>query len=141
MLIYDDYLKPFLMDLLAQFKTIADFKNKALIHQAYIVLIIIFAIAILPMPYTFYGVVRTISVLVFGVFVIAFRQKNEDYTSVSMLSLFGLMAVYNPIFPLNLGFQFIWTIVNIATLYWLFTLKEKLEDKADISVDEDDLDG
>lgn len=84
--------------------------------------IIILLIALLPLPYGFYTIVRILGFISCGfVAYQAYLEKKEILFSV----FFILSIIYNPIFKVYLN-KDIWTVINIATALLLFIGKKRV---------------
>jgi hypothetical protein len=72
------------------------------------------ALALLPMPYGYYVLLRWMMVFSCAYIIsTVFKSKNNTGQSIFLLGL--IAVIYNPIFPLHLG-RPIWTAVNLATI-------------------------
>ena len=78
-------------------------------------------LALLPLPYAYYMLLRVGICCVFAYFsFLSYRSKQEGLTWILGLTA----AVYNPFVPLHLGRE-VWSIINLATIGILFYLRSK----------------
>jgi hypothetical protein len=83
-------------------------------------------ISLLPLPYGFYSLTRTIFSICFGY--VAFRLYEANI--LGWLIFLGLVILYNPILPVHLGSKAIWVVINFIGLGFLvFYLKDGILDK------------
>ncbi len=84
--------------------------------------ILLLLIAILPLPYGYYILLRFI--VSFGLLREIFVSSKNDIDTNFILT--AIVILYNPIFPFPLG-RTIWTFVNIFTIVYLiyYSLKSK----------------
>ena len=85
--------------------------------------IIILLIALLPLPTTFYILVKII-VFIFGVaifFGLENNMRKERYTFLASA------IVYNPFFPLYFGERYIWILINLIVLYFFWKLRKEMK--------------
>lgn len=74
------------------------------------------AVGLLPMPYGYYMLLRLVLTIVsaYGLYL--------TWNPASPLSwlLIGLVVLYNPVIPVELGSKGLWTMINLATLgvFW-----------------------
>lgn len=91
------------------------------------VIIILLFIALFPLPYGYYQLLRLVITVTSG-FIIYKDYINKQNISFSNI-IFGLiLLLYNPIFPVHLERE-IWQVINIITaiifLIYLFNVKNK----------------
>lgn len=99
------------------------------IEKAYIVIIILFIIALFPVPYGYYISLRTmvcVGLYFFWREVYPRRERMPGW----FYTLIGLFILYNPILILHLDNKFLWTAINGVTLYILYKIRMALDDKA-----------
>jgi hypothetical protein len=85
--------------------------------------IVIMAIGLLPMPYSFYSLSRIV-VSACSVYFAVQLFKKADMTFVWV---FGFLAVlYNPIVPVHLYDKEIWIVINIVTSIIFFGKKSSI---------------
>lgn len=83
-------------------------------------------LALLPLPYAYYMLLRIGICGVFAYFAfLSFQSKQEGLTWVLGITA----AVYNPFVPLHLG-RDVWSIINLSTIGLLFYLRSKVSDSA-----------
>lgn len=96
-------------------------KNNITLH--WVVPSIFLLIAILEMPSGYYTFLR---ILIFGYFVFyTYNTYIKDFRNLAVVSLL-FSILYNPIFPIYLYDKEIWTIINIATIIYIFINRKKL---------------
>ena len=114
-------LKEFAIDLFNKLKGITSFTKYKIDEKTYTILAVLFLLAILPLPYEYYNTLRTLVCVGLGYFLyLGLGKENNVYK----YGLIGLIILYNPIIPIHLS-KPIWTIINIATLYFIFHFKFK----------------
>ena len=91
-------------------------------HQVYTILAILFAIALLPFPYSYYIFLRTIVCIALYFYWAALYPMKQIY-AFWYYGVIGLAVLYNPIFTIELDSQFSWFIINIGTLYFLYRIR------------------
>ena len=85
--------------------------------------LIIMSIGLLPMPYGYYNLSRTV-VCVCSIYFAVQLLKKDDLVFVWV---FGFLAIlYNPIIPIHLYEKGIWIMVNIITGILFFTKKSSI---------------
>ena len=77
-------------------------------------------LALLPLPYGYYQLLR---VLLGGVFAYAAMNSWKALPDGLIWVMVGFTFIYNPLFPLHLGRE-IWTIVNLGTAGFLVCLMQ-----------------
>jgi len=77
--------------------------------------IVVSIVAVLPMPYGFYGIVRLV-VCVFAALAaydLAMRTRS-DSGNLLLWGMIGLALLFNPVVPITLGERLLWAPFNIA---------------------------
>ena len=79
------------------------------------------AIGLLPLPYGYYMLLRLFlcGLCLYFLAVVPRVRDGEKWF------LTGLVILYNPVFPIELGSKPLWSIVNIATVLWLWFLRRR----------------
>lgn len=78
-------------------------------------------LALLPLPYAYYMLLRVGMCGVFAYLAYTASQSNEQGLAWAL----GITAaIYNPFVPLHLGRE-VWSIINLATIGVLFYLRSK----------------
>lgn len=88
-------------------------------------------IALLPMPYGYYTLLR---IIFFGsLLYLAFAVYDKDNDiSLPVISTGILAVIYNPIFTIHLGNKEAWTVLNIVTVVFMFWASAyKIRDKVE----------
>lgn len=80
------------------------------------------AIGLLPLPYGYYVLLR---LFLCGV-CLYFLTQPHGVRDVEKWVLAGLVVLYNPIAPIELGSKPLWSIVNIATVVWFWFLNRRI---------------
>ena len=78
------------------------------------------AIGLLPVPYGYHVLLRLFLCGVSLYFLT--RPRVRD---VEKWVLGGLVVLYNPIFPIELGSKPLWSVINIATVLWFWTMNRR----------------
>ena len=82
-------------------------------------------LALLPLPYAYYMLLRLGMCGVFAYLAFTAHQLNEQ----GLAWVLGITAViYNPFAPLHLGRE-VWTMVNLATIGLLFYVRSLTRDR------------
>ena len=79
------------------------------------------AIGLLPLPGDYYALLR----LFLCGLCLYFLTRPRGVREAEKWVLGGLALLYNPIAPVGLGSKTIWSVVNIATVVWLWRLKRR----------------
>ena len=88
--------------------------------------IVMLGIAILPLPYSYYMLLRLVVCASAVYFAIQFLKSGNQ----SLLFTFGFFAIlYNPIFPIYLYSKALWIVINIGTAFIYFFNKDKMLDE------------
>ena len=88
-------------------------------------------LALLPLPYAYYMLLRIGMCGVFAYFAfLSYQSKQEGLTWVLGITA----AVYNPFVPLHLGRE-VWSIINLATIGLLFYLRSKANGSASSKIE------
>jgi Family of unknown function (DUF6804) len=76
------------------------------------------AIGLLPLPYGYYMLLRLFlcGVCFYCLTVLPRVRDGEKWI------LTGLVVLYNPVFPIELGSKPFWSIINVGTVIWLWFL-------------------
>jgi len=79
------------------------------------------AIGLLPLPYAYYVLLR---IFLCGLS-LYFLTRPTGMRDVEKWVLAGLVLLYNPIAPVELGNKPLWSIINIATVAWFWVLNRR----------------
>lgn len=79
------------------------------------------AIGLLPLPDGYYVLLR---LFLCGVS-LYFLTRPRGVRDAEKWVLVGLVALYNPIAPVPLGSKMVWSIINIATVFWFWMLNRR----------------
>lgn len=79
------------------------------------------AIGLLPLPYGYYVLLR---LFLCGVS-LYFLTRPRGIRDVEKWALGGLVVLYNPIVPIELGSKLLWSIINVATVVWFWMLNQR----------------
>ena len=79
------------------------------------------AIGLLPLPSGYYMLLRLFlcGLCLYFLAVVPRVRDGEKWI------LTGLVVLYNPVFPIELGSKTLWSIANIGTLIWLWSLSRR----------------
>jgi hypothetical protein len=91
------------------------------------VIVGLFVIAVLPMPYGYYISLRTMVCVALyffwrEVYPLRYKMAGWYYT------LIGLFVLYNPVLMIHLENKFLWTCLNGLTLYLLWKMMAAIKD-------------
>lgn len=84
------------------------------------------AIGLLPLPYGYYMLLR---LFLCGVS-LYFLTQPIGVRDAEKWVLAGLVVLYNPIAPVELGSKPLWSIINIGTVVWFATLSRRVPSTA-----------
>ena len=79
------------------------------------------AIGLLPLPYESYMLLR---LLLCGVSIF-YLSSLPGVRDTEKWVLTGLAILHNPVFPIELGSKLLWSLINVATVVWLWFLRER----------------
>lgn len=79
------------------------------------------AIGLLPMPYGYYMLLR-----LFLCGVSLYFLTRPSVRDAEKWVLAGLVVLYNPLVPIELGSKPLWSIVNIGTVVWFWMLSRRV---------------
>ena len=79
------------------------------------------AIGLLPLPYAYYVLLR---IFLCGLS-LYFLTRPTGMRDAEKWVLAGLVLLYNPIAPVELGSRRLWSIINIATVVWFWMLNRR----------------
>jgi hypothetical protein len=96
------------------------------LHKAYTAVLVLFLVALIPMPYGYYFGLRALfCVCLYFFFKEIYPKRNEHpYWYYGVIALFIL---YNPLIPVHIGVHLIWAIINFVTLFFLFKFRCRLK--------------
>ena len=79
------------------------------------------AIGLLPLPSGYYGLLGLFlcGLCLYFLAVVPRIRDGEKWV------LTGLIVLYNPVFPIELGRKSLWSIVYIGTIVWLWSLRKR----------------
>ena len=87
--------------------------------------LIVCVFSLLPMPYGFYFITRTVFSVIFGFLAYKFYNKSNLLWLIGL----GLVILYNPLAPIHLGDKSLWIVVNILSCGFVFFSEIKLNDE------------
>ena len=79
------------------------------------------AIGLLPLPYGYHVLLR----LFLCGLSLYFLSRPTGIREVEKWVLVGLIVLYNPVVPIELGSKTLWDAVNIATVIWFWRLTRR----------------
>ena len=79
------------------------------------------AIGLLPLPYGYYMLLR---LFLCGVS-LYFLTRPRGVRDTEKWVLAGLVVLYNPLVPIELGSKLLWSLINIATVVWFWRLHRR----------------
>lgn len=99
-------------------------------EKAYFAIVVLFVIALLPMPYGYYISLRTMVCIALYFFwreIYPIRQKMIGW----YYTLIGLFVLYNPILIIHLDNKPLWIFLNGFTLYLLYKMRKEIGSRQD----------
>jgi hypothetical protein len=78
-------------------------------------------VGLLPLPYCYYMLLR---LFLCGVS-LYFLTRPRGIRDGEKWVLAGLVVLYNPLVPIELGNKVLWSVVNIATVVWFWRLNRR----------------
>src|SRR5262245_20937466 len=78
-------------------------------------------LGLLPLPYEFYMLLR---LFLCGVS-LYFLTSIPRVTDAEKWVLTGLIILYNPVFPIEVGSKLLWGVISIATVAWWWFLERR----------------
>ena len=78
------------------------------------------AIGLLPLPYDYYVLLRLFLCGLSLYFLTRARVRESEKWVLVCVAL-----LYNPIAPIGLGSKIVWSVINIATVAWFWTLNRR----------------
>ena len=79
------------------------------------------AVGLLPLPYGYDMLLR---LFLCGVS-LYFLTRPRGVRDGEKWVLAGLVVLYNPLVPIELGSKLIWSVINIATVVWFWSLNRR----------------
>ena len=79
------------------------------------------AISLLPLPYGYYMLLR---LFLCGVS-LYFLTRPRGIRDGEKWVLAGLVVLYNPLVPIELGSNPLWSVINLATVVWFWRLNRR----------------
>ena len=86
--------------------------------------LIVCVFSLLPMPYGFYFITRTVFSVIFGFLAYKFYNKSNLLWLIGL----GLVILYNPLIQIHLGEKTIWIVMNILSCGFIYCSESKLKD-------------
>ena len=82
---------------------------------------VVVAIGLLPLPHGYYMLSR---LFLCGVS-LYFLTRPSGVRDTEKWVLVGLVVLYNPLVPIELGSKLLWSLINIATVVWFWRLNRR----------------
>jgi hypothetical protein len=79
------------------------------------------AVGLLPLPYGYYMLLR---LFLCGIS-LYFLTRPRGVRDGEKWVLVGLVVLYNPLVPIELGSKPLWSVVNVATVVWFWILNRR----------------
>ena len=79
------------------------------------------AVGLPPLPYGYYPLLR---LFLCGVS-LYFPTRPRGVRDAEKWVLAAVVVLYNPLVPIELGSKLIWSVVNIATVVWFWSLNRR----------------
>ncbi len=102
-------------------------KTEILANNLFIACCIGVVLALFPLPYSFYILLRILFFTSMIYYAIAIYNGKID---IKIVVLVVLTILYNPIIATHLGSKLLWLIINIATLVFMYSIKNKINEKS-----------
>lgn len=94
--------------------------------------IIALGLALLPLPYAYYMLLRIGMCGVFAYLAYTASQSNEQ----GLAWVLGITAlIYNPFAPLHLG-RGVWTVINLGTIGLLWLVKTRAQNRSEAKLND-----
>ena len=90
-------------------------------------------IGLLPLPYTYYMLLRLIICGCAIYAAVLIKPINQTFQWVAV----GLALLYNPVIPVFLYSKPLWVIINLATLWFFWTVKVAVKNRSASTVHPD----
>ena len=84
-------------------------------------------VAVLPMPYEYYMIIR-LAIPVFAL-VIAVNEFKEEQSNIYPYVFLGLATLYNPVLPIHLT-KTLWIVINLLSAYVFYFYKGVFDQNA-----------
>jgi hypothetical protein len=104
----------------------AERSQRTPLQLAYLASITLLLLGILPWPYEFYNILR-VAVFACSISYFTYMRKVPTYDGKWMYVLGALTIIYNPIIPIHLGVQGVWTVINLVTIALLYQARLVIE--------------
>ena len=101
-------------------------KTEILANNLFIACCIGVGLALFPLPYSFYILLRILFFTSMIYYAIAIYKGN---ICIKIVVLVAFAILYNPIIAVHLGSKILWLIINIATLIFMYNLKGMIDEK------------
>ncbi len=96
--------------------------QRTTLEKSHTILIILFIITILPLPYESYITIRVVVFICLFYFFQAIRPiRQTNRWPYFMIVL--LLILYNPIIPIHFGSKLLWTVINVTTIYFAYRFR------------------
>lgn len=100
--------------------------NKTVLQKAYTVAFALLVIAVLPLPYAYYTSMR-LGICVCLYLYYREAKRHENLHPAWTYGLVSLALLYNPLVPIHIGVQVIWTVLNAGTVFFLYRARLVME--------------
>lgn len=89
------------------------------------ILIIGLLLALLPMPYGYFSILRIYAVVVFVILLFQIPSKQKNSKNWSFIAYIALIVLFQPIIKIPIG-RTLWNVIDVAVAIWmLITLNKK----------------
>lgn len=93
--------------------------GRTTLEKAYTAMFAIMLLGVLPMPYEFYDNLRVIVCLcLYFYFQAVLPERGQR--RVWFVVIISLLILYNPILPMHIGDQTVWTLINAGVIYSMY---------------------
>lgn len=89
-----------------------------------IVLIVGLLLALLPMPYSYFNILRIYAVIVFGILLFQIPSKKQNLQNSKFIIYLILIFLFQPIFKIPLG-RTLWNIIDVIIAIWMLVSLNK----------------
>lgn len=88
------------------------------------VLILGLFLALLPLPYEYFSILRIYAVIVFGILLLQIPTKNQNLKNWTFIMYIALILLYQPFIRIPLG-RTLWNIIDVVAVIWLLVSMNK----------------
>lgn len=93
--------------------------ERTTLEKSYTVIFAIMLVGLLPMPYEFYDNLRVVVCLCLYFYFQAILPERKQRRG-WFVAIIGLLILYNPVAPIHIGDQAVWSLINASVIYSLY---------------------